>query len=345
MLPNNNSQENLKLETDVLIIGAGPVGIFAAFHAGLLGMKSIVVDALEEIGGQLSTLYPNKYIYDIPGFPKILAKDLILELQKQAEQYSPTYLLNQKADKLIKNEGNFTVTTSKNNTIIAKAIIIAGGAGAFKPQRLPLSGIENFEHETVLYSVTEPNMFKDKTVVIIGGGDSAVDWAIHLSNNIASKVYLVHRRNHFRALPASVANLEELNKQSHFELVVPYGAKAINGNNNQVTQIVLEHFLNKEQKVIDTDFVLPFFGLARDLGGISTWGLDIDKINSTILVNQATYETNIEGVFAVGDIARYEHKLKLIMVGFSEVSYALHAAWKYVFPNKIYRFVHSTSKH
>lgn len=337
-------QENIKLETDVLIIGAGPVGIFAAFQAGLLGMKSVVIDALEEVGGQLTTLYPNKYIYDIPGFPKILAKDLIANLYEQAEKYKPIYLLNQKAESLVKSVNSFTVTTSKNNTITSKAIILAGGAGAFKPQRLPLQGMEEFEKETILYNIKDPSYFASKNVLIVGGGDSALDWSFHLSNNIANKVYLVHRRNHFRALPSSVSSLEELSKSSSFELVVPYGVKAVEGEGTKVQKVVLENFLNKEQKTINIDFILPFFGLSRDLGGVSSWGLDIDKINSTIIVNPETFETNINGIFATGDIAKYDHKLKLIMTGFSEVAYALHIAWKYVFPDKVFHFSHSTSK-
>lgn len=338
-------QENIKIETDVLIIGAGPIGIFAAFQAGLLGMKSVVVDALEEVGGQLTMLYPNKYIYDIPGFPKILAKDLISNLYEQAEKYKPTYLLNQKAESLVKENNIFTVTTSKNNTVTAKTIILAGGAGAFKPQRLPLPNIEEFEKETILYNIKDPNDFANKNVLIVGGGDSALDWAFHLSNNIASKVYLVHRRNHFRALPSSVSSLDDLKKNECFELVVPYGVKAVEGTGTKIKKVVLENFLNKEQKSINIDFILPFFGLSRDLGGISSWGLNIDKINSTIIVNPETFETNINGIFATGDIAKYDNKLKLIMTGFSEVAYALHIAWKYVFPDKVFHFSHSTSKH
>lgn len=336
---------NNKFKTDVLIIGAGPVGIFASFQAGLLGMKSVIIDALTEVGGQLTALYPLKPIYDIPGFPSIVAQDLIENLVEQAKPYDPTYLLNQKAMKLEKREdGSFVVETSLNNVIEAKSIVIAGGAGAFGPNRLPIPGLKDLENDSVFYSIKDPNIFKGKTVTIAGGGDSAVDWALSLSENIASKVYLVHRRDNFRAMPSSLEKLKALAQGDTLELLTPYRPKDIKCNVHNCLECVVLESMDGSIKEVKTDFLLPFFGLARDLGGLTDWGLEIDKINGTIVADPITYETNVNGIYVVGDMAKYNHKLKLIMVGFSEVAYAIHDSWKYVFPDKVFRFVHSTSK-
>ncbi|MGV3278722.1 NAD(P)/FAD-dependent oxidoreductase [Rickettsiales bacterium LUAb2] len=328
---------------DVLIVGAGPVGIFTAFQAGLLGMSSIIVDALAEVGGQLNALYPNKPIYDVPAFPSILAKDLIDQLVEQAKQFAPQYLLNQKVDTLTKEDNIFVVTTTGNQTIHVKSIMIAGGAGAFGPNRLPIKELDSYENKSVFYNVKDPNLFKDKTVVIAGGGDSAVDWAIELGESIASKIYLVHRRENFRALPSSLDKLKQMVETKKVDLIIPYMPKGVEGDGEKIYKVLLEN-VDGSKHFVEADYLIPFFGLTRDLGGLVNWGLELDKVNSTIVVANNTYETNIPGIYAIGDIAKYDHKLKLIMTGFSEAAYAVHHAWKYVFPDKPFRFIHSTSR-
>lgn len=340
----DTQSEMQSLTTDVVIVGAGPVGLFASFQAGLLGMRSIVLDPLDEPGGQLTYLYPNKYVYDIPGYPQITAKDLVWQLLLQASQYNPQLMMGHSAQTLVKSAQGFTVTTSGGATITCKSVIIAAGAGSFKPQKLALQHADVLEGKSLFYSVSNPEQFRNKRVVIVGGGDSAVDWALHLSeDNLAEKVYLVHRRANFRAMPGSLALLEDRVQTGRLELVTPYITKELVRQGDKLASVVLEHFANKEKRLIDADSLLAFFGLTRSLGSLEQWGLNINAVHSTITVEPGTYETNIEGVFAVGDIADYPHKLKLIMLGFSEVAKALHYAWKYVFPDKPFRFTHSTS--
>jgi len=335
--------------TDVLIVGAGPVGIFSVYQAGFLGMKTIVVDALAEIGGQPIALYPNKYIYDIPAYPKILASDLIDMLMKQATPFmgddSGTFLLNSQVLELTREDDEFKqfcVKTSAGDTIYAKAILICAGAGAFGPNRPPLENIEHYEGKSVHYFIKNPEIFRDKNIVIAGGGDSAVDWAIELSN-IAKKIYMVHRRDNFRAAPASVEQLKKLAETNKIELVIPFMLDAISGDGANLKSVILKD-LDDNKKEIAADHLLAFFGLSRSLGELENWGFKINKIHSSIDVQIPTCETAIDGIFAVGDVAQYNHKLKLISTGFAESSMALHAAWKYVFPDKPFHFVHSTSK-
>lgn len=346
MIKEIKNARNETFSADVIIVGAGPVGLFAAFQAGLLGMTSIIVDALEQVGGQLSALYGDKYIYDIPAIPAIRAKDLVANLAQQTSAYGPTLLLQQTADQITKEGNIFTVLTSAANKLQGKAVIIAAGAGSFKAQPLGLPHCPLFEGKSVFYSIDNPEQFCGKRVAILGGGDSAVDWALHLSDNLAAKVYLVHRRNHFRALPASLDQLKlRSSEEGSLELLVPYVAKELVGctQSGSLTHVVFEHFRTKEKHTLELDYVLPFFGLARSLGGLTNWDLEINQVNSTIVVNPTTFETKVEGIFAVGDVAGYPHKLKLIMVGFSECANALHHAWKYVFPDKPFRLIHSTS--
>lgn len=331
-------------KTDVLIVGAGPVGLFASYQAGFLQMDNIIVDALDEIGGQLNALYPYKNIYDIAGFPSIMAKDLIDNLTKQANQFNKNkYLMSSVVTDLTINEDkSFMVGTSLKDTIHAKAIVIAAGAGAFGPNRPPIDNIEYYENKSVFYAVKNPQDFKDKTIVIAGGGDSAVDWAIGLVG-IAKKIYVIHRRNNFRASPASLVEMDRLTKEGKIELCIPFMLEDIKGENGFIDSIVIKN-LNGEIKNIQADCLLAFFGLSRSLGELEKWGFNINKLHCSIEVNNFAYETKIPGIFAVGDVAQYEHKIKLITTGFGEASLALHRAWKYVFPDRVFHFVHSTSK-
>lgn len=330
-----------RFDTDIAIIGAGPVGLFAVFEAGMLKMRCHVIDALDEIGGQCSALYPEKPIYDIPGHPSILAADLIAKLEEQAAPFNPTYHLGQRVDKLDKTENGFTLTTSRGNEIRAKAVIIAAGCGAFGPNRPPLDGLESYEGTSVFYMVRRKEDFRGKRIVIAGGGDSAVDWTIALAD-IAEKIYFVHRRNKYRAAPESVSKMEELaQKGKVVELVVPYQLSGLEGMKGHLTGVKVAT-LEGEEKTLEADVLLPFFGLAMELGPIAEWGLGLEM--SHIHVDSFTCETSTPGIFAIGDIATYKNKLKLILCGFSEAALAAHAARNIVFPDTAYHFEYSTSK-
>lgn len=325
---------------DVVIIGAGPVGLFAAFQAGMLGMKCAVIDALEFVGGQCSALYPEKPIYDIPAYPQISGEELIEKLKKQAAPFNPEYYLDQQVIALTKTDTGFDVTTSKNITISAKVVLIAGGCGAFGPNRPPLEGIEQYEGKSVFYSVQRREDFRDKKIVIAGGGDSAIDWALSLAE-IAEKIYLIHRRDKFRAVPESLRRLNELVNEGKVEMVVPYQLSALEGENGYLNAVVVEN-LQGGVKKLDADILLPFFGLKMSLGPILDWGLNIESHH--IKVEGAHYETNIPGIYAVGDIASYPGKIKLILTGFAECASALHHAYSKVFDGKALHFQYSTSK-
>lgn len=328
-------------ETDVAIIGAGPVGLFAIFECGMLGMRAHVVDSLEAIGGQCAALYPEKPIYDIPAFPKVSGQELIDRLAEQAQPFDPVFHLNQHVKGLERAaDGGLRVTTSKGVEIRAKAVIIAAGAGAFGPNRPPLKGIENFEGSGVFYMVRSVEDFRGKRVVIAGGGDSAVDWALSLAP-VAEHVYVVHRRAKFRAAPESVRRMKALAEEGRVELVVPYQLHALRGEGNKLDAVVVRDF-DEQERALDADALLPFFGLATNLGPIADWGLELER--SQIAVEPGTCATNVPGVFAIGDIATYEHKLKLILSGFAEAASAAHAAFKRVHPDRELHFEYSTSK-
>lgn len=334
-----NNQNNF--QTDLLIIGAGPSGLFAVFEAGMLKIKCQVIDTLDHIGGQCNALYPEKPIYDIPACPKILASELIDNLARQIEVFKPTYHLGQRADGLKKNaDGSFTVTTSKNNQINAKAIIIAAGSGAFGPNRPPLAGIEEYEGKSIFYSVPNKAKFAGKKVVIAGGGDSAVDWAISLSE-ICEKLYLIHRRDKFRASPESADRLKQLAATHKIELVVPYQLEGLVGNDGQLSKVIVKDFSNN-LKEIAADYLLPFYGLAMELGPIADWGLNLNR--NLILVDPSNMRTSVEGIYAIGDIASYKNKLKLILTGFSEAAFACHDIYHLIFPDTPFHFEYSTSK-
>ncbi len=319
-----------KIETDILIIGAGPVGLFAVFEAGLLGLKCHIIDALAKPGGQCAEIYPKKPIYDIPGMPEVMAGDLIDNLLEQIKPFSPGYTLGERAEKLIKNEdGSFDVVTNMNKVHNAKVIAIAGGLGSFEPRKPPLDSILDYEGKGVEYMVKNPEYFQDKKIVIAGGGDSALDWTIELSK-LAKKVTLVHRRNEFRGAVDSVEKVQKLKNSSLIDVITPAEVIKLNGK-DKLESLEINH--NDDFKTIETDFFIPLFGLVPKLGGISNWGLDLEK-NSIVVNNSLDYQTNVPGVFAIGDINTYPGKLKLILCGFHEATLMCQSAYKIINPNK-----------
>ncbi len=326
-------------KTDIVIVGAGPVGLFAVFEAGMLKMQCHVVDTLEAVGGQCSAMYPEKPIYDIPGYPSILAQELVDKLAQQAAPFAPTYHLGQRVEKVAGSAGAWTVTTSTGTIIECKAIIIAAGCGAFGPNRPPLTDLEAYEGKSVFYMVTKREAFRGKKIVIAGGGDSAVDWAISLSE-LAEKIYVVHRRPKFRCAPESAARMEQLAKDGKIELVIPYQLDGLEGANGQLTGVTVAT-LEGEKRTLPADVLLPFFGLSMELGPIAEWGLNLSE--NRIGVSLPACATSTAGIFAVGDIATYEGKLKLILSGFAEAAQAAHAAHKIVHPNEVLHFEYSTT--
>ncbi|WP_020590624.1 NAD(P)/FAD-dependent oxidoreductase [Kiloniella laminariae] len=328
-------------QTDVTIIGAGPTGLFAVFQCGMLGMKTHVVDALEATGGQCTALYPEKPIYDIPGFPSVAAAELIEQLEQQAAPFDPVYHLDQQVTALESTAAQgWKVTTSKGHSITSKAVILAAGAGAFGPNRPPLAGLESYEGKSVFYLVKRREDFRDKSVVIAGGGDSAVDWAMSLPQ-VAKKVYVVHRRDKFRAAPESVARMRALADSGKVEMIVPYQLHGLSGKDGQLDAVIVKDMEDNE-RILDADVLLPFYGLATDLGPIANWGFTLER--GHILVDPTTCETRQQGIFAIGDIATYKNKLKLILCGFSEAAMAAHAIHSLVFPEQELHFQYSTSK-
>ncbi len=327
-------------ETDIAIIGAGPVGLFAIFEAGMLKMRCHVIDALDEVGGQCTAMYPEKPIYDIPGFPSIDAADLIEQLEKQAEPFDPVFHLGQRVDTLERVGEAWKLTTSKGTEIQAKAVVIAAGCGAFGPNRPPLEGIEAYEANSVFYMVKRKDDFRDKRIVIAGGGDSAVDWALSLAD-VAKQVSVVHRRPKFRAAPESVSRMEALAADGKIELVIPYQLAGLEGENGTLSGVKVAT-LDGQEKLLEADALLAFFGLAMELGPIAEWGLNLHM--NHIEVEASTCATNQPGIYAIGDIATYPNKLKLILCGFSEAAMAMHAARDLVYPDTAYHFEYSTSK-
>lgn len=327
--------------TDIAIIGAGPVGLFNIFQAGMLKMKCHVIDTLEAIGGQCIALYPDKPIYDIPAYPHISAGNLIRKLDEQAKPFAPTYHLNQQVVELEKkSDGTFIITTSRNNEIHCKAVLIAAGCGAFGHNRPPIDGIEKFENKSIFYCVEDSNKFADKDIVIAGGGDSAVDFALSLSK-IAKSLTIVHRRPKFRCAPDSHDKLMQLQKDGVIKIETPYQLHNTVGEGDKLSAIEVIDFDNNI-KTLKADILLPFFGLAMDLGPILNWKLVLDKTH--IKVNPATMQTNIPGVYAIGDIATYPGKLKLILTGFAEAAAACHSMHSLVHPDEILHFEYSTKK-
>ena len=329
------------ISTDVAIIGAGPVGLFAAFECGMLKLSSLLVDALGEVGGQCSALYPEKPIYDIPAHPAIEAGALIANLERQIAPFAVPRLLGRRVEALHGAAGGFTLTTDHGERISAKAIIIAAGAGAFGPNRPPLDGLPAFEATgAVQYYVRRREDFRGRHVVIAGGGDSAVDWALSL-REVAASVQVVHRRAKFRAAPDSAAQLDAAAAAGEVQMVIPYQLHALHGEDGRLRSVEVAD-LDGRTRHLDADVLLPFFGLSMDLGPITGWGLNLER--HQIAVTAATCETSTPGIFAIGDVAAYAGKLKLILQGFSEAAMAAHAIHPIVHPDVALHFEYSTTK-
>lgn len=333
------------LRTDVAIIGAGPVGLFAVFECGMLNMKCHVIDALDAPGGQCMALYPEKPIYDIPGYPRVLASELVERLALQAAPFAPVYHLGQQVIRLERmGDGWWLLETTAATRIAAPVVIIAAGVGAFGPNRPPLAGIETYERQPaglgVKYFVTRREDFRDRHVVIAGGGDSALDWALSLVE-VAASVAIIHRRDKFRAAPETVQRVRRLAAEGVIELVVPYQPHALEGSGG-VLEAVVAADLDGAKRTLTADVFLPFYGLSQNLGPIAEWGLNLHR--NHIAVDRASCEAGLPGVFAIGDIAAYPGKLKLILTGFAEAASAAHAAFAVVHPGEALHFEYSTTK-
>jgi thioredoxin reductase (NADPH) len=328
------------LTTDVAIIGAGPVGLFAVFELGMLKLSSVLIDALTDIGGQCSALYPEKPIYDIPGQPAIEAGELIARLDAQIAPFGAPRLLGRRVKGLSREAGSFRVTTDGGEEVLAKAVIIAAGAGAFGPNRPPLEGLPEYEASgAVQYHVRRREELRGKRVVIAGGGDSAVDWALALKD--IARVCVVHRRPKFRAAPETADQLDAAAARGEVEMIIPYQLHALHGTDGRLASVEVAT-LKGESRHLPADVLLPFFGLSMDLGPIAAWGLDQDGAH--IRIEPATCQTSMPGVFAIGDVAAYPGKLKLILQGFSEAAMAAHAIFPIVRPNEALHFEYSTTK-
>lgn len=326
------------ITTDICVIGAGPVGLFSVFEAGLLKMRCHLVDVLPQIGGQLSEIYPKKPIYDIPGYPEIKAEELVENLRRQILPFKPTFTLGERVETLSKtDDGNFILKTSDHTEITCKVIVIAGGLGCFEPRKPDLKGLEYFEGRGVVYMVKDPEKFRHKKLVIAGGGDSALDWAIYLTE-IAEQVTLVHRNESFRGAPDSTEKVFHLAQEGRLNLLLNSNLHALNGNG--VLKSV--DIMDKQGSVntVDADYMIPLFGLSPKLGPIGDWGLNIDK--SAIEVNTFDYSTNVPGIYAIGDINTYPGKLKLILCGFHEAALMAQSAFKFVYPNQKLSFKYTT---
>ena len=330
------SQTNI--ETDLLIIGAGPVGLFTVFEAGLLKMRCHLMDALPIPGGQCAEIYPKKPIYDIPGYPSILAGELVDNLMEQIAPFKPSFSLGERAEELEKLEdGSFVVKSNRGTVVKAKAIAIAAGLGCFEPRKPALENLEKFEDKGVDYIIRDPEVYRDKKVVIAGGGDSALDWTIFLSD-VAKEVTLVHRRSSFRGALDSAEKVAALADAGKVNLLTDTEARSLTGN-GQLSGVVLKHKTEGEIN-LDIDNFIPLFGLSPKLGPLANWELNINK--NAIEVNTADYSTNIEGIYAIGDINTYPGKLKLILCGFHEGTLAVQSAFKYMFPDKKLSFKYTT---
>ena len=325
------------IKTDTLIIGAGPVGLFCVHQLGIIGLKCEVVDNLDKIGGQCIELYPDKPIYDIPAVPECTGEELTNNLIKQIEPFKPNFYLGQRVEKIEKIKEKWIVKTNKETEFEVSSIIIAAGVGSFEPRKFPAKSAEKYEGKGVLYSIKDKQIFKDKTVSIFGGGDSALDWAIELSNT--SKVILIHRREDFRGMQASIDKVNQLKDEGKIEVYTKYQLDSVNGE-EKVENIKIKHD-DDSIKEIKTDYALGFFGLIMQLGPITEWGLNLDK--KTIPVNTENFETNKEGIFAIGDICTYPGKLKLILSGFHEGALAARGSFKYARPDEKLRFEFTTT--
>ena len=325
------------IKTDVIIIGAGPVGLFAVHQLGIKGLQSVVIDNLDKAGGQCIELYPDKPIYDIPAVPECTGEELTNSLLEQIKPFKTKFFYNERVDEVIQDKEVWNVKTNNENFFSAPNIIIAGGVGSFEPRKLSLKDAEKFEGKSVFYSVKDKNFFKNKNITIFGGGDSALDWALELSK--FSKINLIHRRNEFRGAPHTLSEIKKLEQDGKISIKTPCQLESIEGDEN-VESITIKYEDGKTEK-IKTDTILSFFGLIMKLGPIAEWGLNMDK--KTIAVNSENFETNKKGIFAAGDICSYPGKLKLILSGFHEVALASVECFKRARPNEKYRFEFTTS--
>ncbi|PSR53709.1 ferredoxin--NADP(+) reductase [Adhaeribacter arboris] len=326
------------ITTDICIIGAGPVGLFAVFEAGLLKMRCHLIDALPQVGGQLSEIYPQKPIYDIPGFPAINAQDLVNNLLDQINPFHPTFTLGERVEKLARQEdGSYLLTSNENTQIHCQVVVIAAGLGSFEPRKPAVERLEDFEGKGVAYMIKNPELFRDKRIVLAGGGDSALDWTLFLSE-IAREVTLVHRGETFRGAPDSAEKVFTLAEQGRINLILNANVTALNGNGH-----LKEISVARKDKIVsslDVDYFIPLFGLTPKLGPIADWNLAIDK--SAIEVNTQDFSTNVERIYAIGDINTYPGKLKLILCGFHEAALMAQSAFKYVFPAQKLSFKYTT---
>lgn len=326
------------ISTDICIVGAGPVGLFAVFEAGLLKMRCHLIDALPQVGGQLSEIYPKKPIYDIPGYPSVLAGDLVDKLMEQIAPFNPTFTLGERVENLERQaDESFIVTTNMGTQIAAKVIVIAGGLGCFEPRKPELADIEKFENKGISYMILDPEKYRNKKVMLAGGGDSALDWAIFLSD-IVSELTLVHRNESFRGAVDSAEKVFELAQKGKIRLLLSSALDSLHGN-GQLTGVTVSN-KQKEATTYETDYLIPLFGLSPKLGPIEGWGLNLDK--SAIQVNVEDYSTNVAGVFAIGDINTYPGKLKLILCGFHEAALMAQSAFKHVYPEQKLSFKYTT---
>ena len=325
--------------TGIAIIGAGPVGLFTIFEAGFLGYRCAVLDSLPEIGGQLTALYPEKPIYDIPGYPSILAGELIDRLAEQAAPFSPEYVLGDPVSEVRKTNDGYELTAGSHK-ISAKVVCIAGGMGVFTPRKPPLENLEAFEAHSVHYAVREKNHFVGKTLVIAGGGDSAADWTVELAS-LAKHIHLVHRRDSFRAADATVKRIYELEAEGKITLHTFSQLKALDGEAGHIKHVTINN-MNEGDKTVEADHLLCFFGLAPSLGPIADWGVEI--AGKKVAVNAETMETKQPGILAVGDITDYPGKLDLILTGFAEAAIAAKTAQGIIDPDKKFKLVYTTSR-
>ena len=326
------------IKTDVIIIGAGPCGLFSVFEAGLLKMRCHLIDFLPNPGGQCAEIYPKKPIYDIPGFPEILAGDLVDNLMRQIEPFKPGFTLGERVETIEKKEDNsFLVVTNRGTQHLAKVVVIAAGLGCFEPRKPVVDNLSLFEDKGVDYIVKNPEKFKDKKVIISGGGDSALDWSIYLAKGIVSELTLVHRRDSFRGHLDSVEQLNKMTKSGKINLITNAEVVGLKGKDNLSTVSI-----KRDQGVLEkqADYWIPLFGLTPKLGPIADWGLNLDK--NKIEVNTHDYSTNINGVYAIGDINTYPGKLNLILSGFHEGALMAQSAFKYVFPDGKKSFKYTT---
>ncbi|WP_222165697.1 NAD(P)/FAD-dependent oxidoreductase [Edaphocola aurantiacus] len=328
------------IQTDIAIIGAGPVGLFAIFEAGLLKMRCHLIDYLPQVGGQLSEIYPKKPIYDIPGYPSVGAQELVDNLMEQAKPFHPTFTLGERVEEVERRgTADFLITTNLGTQIEAKAIVIAGGLGCFEPRKPAVADLEKFENgKGVNYMILDPEKFRGQRVVLAGGGDSALDWTIFLAD-IVSELTLVHRSESFRGAPDSVSKVMELAEKKKINLVLNTNLTSVSGNGT-LQQVSMENSKTKEATTIDADHLIPLFGLSPKLGPIEKWGLNIEK--SAIVVNTEDYSTGVEGIWAIGDINTYTNKLKLILCGFHEAALMSHSVYKYINPGVKYTMKYTT---